>query len=162
MALYTVTDWLGLVPVAIGLCFGALGLIQWIKRKKLQKVDPDLLLLGGFYLVVGGVYLLFEALVINCRPVLINGILEVSYPSSTTLLVLCILPTAIMQVRWRVKQNPLCTILALLLAAFTAFMVVGRLYSGVHWLTDIVGGILLATALDTAYAALCTVTQRKK
>ena len=155
LSLYTVTDWLGLVPVAVGLMFSILGLFQWIRRKQLAKVDPDLLLLGGFYLVVGGVYLLFEHLVINYRPILLNGVLEVSYPSSTTLLALCILPTAILQIRRRIKKKAIRVPLALVLVALTAFMVVGRICSGVHWLTDIVGGILLSAALVTAYAALC-------
>ena len=97
MVLYTVTDWLGLVPLMIVMGFGTLGLFQWIKRKHLLKVDYSLLVLGGFYIVVIAVYILFEILIVNYRPVLINGYLEASYPSSTTMLVMCVMPTAIMQ-----------------------------------------------------------------
>ncbi len=161
LSLYTVTDWLGLVPVALGLGFAILGLAQWIRRKTIAKVDKDLLLLGGFYLVVCGAYLLFEYVVINYRPVLIGGNLEVSYPSSTTLLVLCILPTTIWQVCRRIRSKAIRTALTFSLGAFTAFMVIGRLLSGVHWLTDIVGGILLSAALVTAYTALCNPRQPK-
>ena len=81
MSLYTITDWLGLVPLMFVMGFGTLGLIQWIKRKHLLKVDYSILVLGGFYIVVMAAYVLFEVLVINYRPVLINGILEASYPS---------------------------------------------------------------------------------
>ena len=153
MTLYTLTDWLGLVPIAVALAFAVLGLVQWIKRKHLGKVDKDLLALGGFYLVVMGVYVLFEFIVINRRPVLIEGYLEASYPSSTTLLVLCVIPTATTQLHARIK-NVLCRrITCFLLLSFTAFMVVGRLISGVHWLTDIIGGAWLSAGLVTAYHA---------
>ena len=153
MQLYILTDWLGLVPVAFCLGFGVLGLAQWIGRKQLLRVDRDLLALGGFYLLVMAAYLLFEQVVINHRPVLIEGRLEVSYPSSTTLLSLCVLPTAAMQLRRRIRRPLLRGWVVAALWGFTGFMVVGRLLSGVHWLTDILGGILLSTALVHAYTA---------
>ena len=102
MSLYTVTDWLGLVPIAFAIGFALLGLIQWVKRKHLRQVDFSILVLGGFYLLVMAAYVLFEVFVINYRPVLINGCLEASYPSSTTMLVLCVMPTAIMQLNTRI------------------------------------------------------------
>ncbi|MER2182702.1 MAG: phosphoesterase PA-phosphatase, partial [Clostridia bacterium] len=80
--LYTVTDWLGLVPIFICGCFGILGLCQWIRRKRFFRVDADILLLGAYYLLVIAGYLLFEMVPINYRPVLIDGYLEASYPSS--------------------------------------------------------------------------------
>lgn len=151
-ALYTLTDWLGLVPIGIALGFAVLGLVQLIRRKSLLKVDRDILILGGFYIVVLAAYLLFETVVINFRPVLIDGKLEASYPSSTTMLALCILPTAMMQLKTRIRSDAVrCAILGIL-AAFTVFMVVGRLISGVHWLTDIIGGVLLSVGLVMLYA----------
>ena len=105
MSLYTITDWLGLVPLVFVIGFALLGLIQWIKRKHLLKVDYNILILGGFYIVVMAVYVLFEMLVVNYRPVLINGYLEASYPSSTTMLVMCVMPTAIMQFNARIKND---------------------------------------------------------
>ena len=151
MSLYTITDWLGLVPIGFMLGFALLGLLQWIKRRSLRQVDYSILVLGGFYLVVMAVYLFFEMLVVNYRPVLINGILEASYPSSTTLLVLCVMPTAIMQLNERIKNCALRRCIAFILAAFILFMVIGRLVSGVHWLTDIVGGALLSAGLVMLY-----------
>jgi len=105
MSLYTVTDWLGLVPIGFAVGFALLGLIQWIKRKSFWKVDSDILLLGGFYLAVMGIYLFFEEFPINFRPVLIEGTLEASYPSSTTLLVVCVMPTALLQLNVRIKKR---------------------------------------------------------
>ena len=58
--LYTVTDWLGLVPIAVAFGFAVLGLVQWIKRKSILKVDRSLFVLGGFYILVMAVYILFE------------------------------------------------------------------------------------------------------
>ena len=155
MPIYTITDWLGLVPVAIGLGFAVLGLVQWIRRKDIRRVDFDILVLGAFYLLMLGVYLLFETVVINYRPILIGGYLEVSYPSSTTLLVLCVMPTTLWQL-WRRTQNLVWRrILTGAIVAFMLFMVVGRLLAGVHWLTDIVGGGLLAAGMVTLYDAVC-------
>lgn len=155
MSIYTVTDWLGLVPVAIGFGFAALGLVQWIRRKSIRKVDYDLWVLGGFYLLMLAVYLLFESVVINYRPVLIHGFLEVSYPSSTTLLVLCVMPTTMLQLHRRLQHRLLRPVLQTIIVLFMLFMVVGRLLAGVHWLTDIVGGVLLAGGMVLLYDAVC-------
>ena len=151
MSLYTITDWLGLVPLIFVMGFGTLGLIQWIKRKHLLKVDYNILILGGFYIVVMAVYVLFEMVVVNYRPVLIGGILESSYPSSTTMLVMCVMPTAIMQFNARIKNNVLKRSVASAIIAFIVFMVIGRLVSGVHWFTDIIGGALFSTGLVLLY-----------
>ena len=154
MSLYTITDWLGLVPLMFVMGFGTLGLIQWIKRKHLLKVDYSIFVLGGFYIVVMAVYVLFEMLVVNYRPVLISGILEASYPSSTTMLVMCVMPTAIMQFNVRIKNNVLKRFVASAIIAFIVFMVIGRLVSGVHWFTGIIGGALLSTGLVLMYHAI--------
>ena len=154
MSLYTITDWLGLVPLVFVMGFGTLGLIQWIQRKHLLKVDYNILVLGGFYIVVMTVYVLFEILAVNYRPVLIGGILEASYPSSTTMLVMCVMPTAVMQFNTRIKNNVLKRCVASAIIAFNVFMVIGRLISGVHWFTDIIGGALLSTGLVLMYRAI--------
>ena len=151
MALYTLTDWLGLVPVAFILGFAILGLMQWIRRRSLLKVDFSIRILGVFYIIVMAAYLFFEGFIVNYRPVLIGGALEASYPSSTTLLVTCVMPTAMMQLKRRIRRPRLRQSVNALLAAFTAFMVTGRLVSGVHWLSDIIGGLLLSAGLVMLY-----------
>ena len=152
--LYTVTDWLGLVPIAVALGFAILGLVQLIKRKSLWKVDHSILALGVFYIVVMAAYVFFEVVVINYRPTLIDGYLEASYPSSTTMLVMCVMPTAAMQLNARIKNTVFrrCAIIAIV--AFTAFMVIGRLISGVHWITDIIGGALFSAGVVTTYFSI--------
>lgn len=154
-ALYTLTDWLGLVPVAAALGFAVLGLVQLLSRRSLCRVDRSLLVLGGFYLVVLAAYLLFEEVPLNYRPVLIDGRSEASYPSSTTLLALCVLPTAMLQLRRRMHAGPARAAVLGALGLFAAFLVVCRLLSGVHWLSDIVGGMLLSGGLVLLYASAC-------
>ena len=156
MWLYTVTDWAGLVPVVFCLGFAALGLIQWIKRKKIWKVDFSILVLGGYYILVLALYLLFEEFVLNYRPVLIDGYLEASYPSSTTLLVLCVMPTANMQLKQCTKHR----FIPVAINVFTVFMVIGRLISGVHWLSDIIGGVLLGAGLVMLYNAVVKTVEK--
>ena len=154
MFLYTITDWLGLVPIGVAFGFAVLGLVQWVGRKSLFKVDRSILALGGFYIIVLAMYILFEIVVINYRPVLIDGYLEASYPSSTTMLVMCVMPTAMMQLHARIKSDVFRRCVLISIAAFTAFMVIGRLASGVHWLTDIIGGALVSAGLVITYASV--------
>ena len=154
MSLYIITDWLGLVPIGVAMGFAILGLAQWIRRKRLLQVDRSILALGGFYLAVIMVYVFFEMVVINYRPVPIDDFLEASYPSSTTMLVLCVMPTAIMQLNARIRNRGIRRCVAFAIAAFTAFMVIGRLASGVHWLSDIVGGALVSSGMVMMYHAI--------
>lgn len=161
MRLYTVTDWLGLVPILICGCFGTLGLRQWIQRKKLFRVDRDILILGVYYLLVIAGYLLFEMIPINYRPVLINGYLEASYPSSTTLLVLSVMPTLKFQADRRCSNRKIRYGVIVFAAAFSAFMVIGRLISGVHWATDIIGSVFLSAGLFPLYCAAVTYADQK-
>jgi len=154
MKLYALTDWLGFIPLFIVMGFALLGLTQWIQRKSILKVDRSILILGGFYLVTLGVFLFFENCVINFRPVLIEGMLEASYPSSTTMLVICVMSTAVIQMEERIHNCELKSRATVLIYGFTVFMVAGRLLSGVHWFTDIVGGILVSTVLVLLYAGI--------
>ena len=156
LSLYTITDWLGLVPIAVALGFAILGLVQLIKRKSLWKVDHSILALGVFYIVVMSAYVFFEMVVINYRPTLINGYPEASYPSSTTMLVTCVMPTAAMQMNARIKNAALRRCAIITIIAFTAFMVMGRLISGVHWITDIIGGLLFIAGIDLIYYSIIT------
>ena len=155
--LYTVTDWLGLVPIAVALGFAILGLVQLIKRKSLWKVDHSILALGVFYIVVMAAYLVFEIVVINYRPTLIEGYLEASYPSSTTMLVMCVMPTAAMQLNARIKNTVFRRCVMITIIVFIAFMVIGRFLSGVHWITDIIGGALFSAGVVTTYFSICNI-----
>jgi undecaprenyl-diphosphatase len=162
MTVYTITDWLGLVPIFICLCFGVMGLVQLIKRRSLLRVDSDILLLGVYYVMVIACYLIFEMIPINYRPVLIEGRLEASYPSSTTLLVLSVIPTLMFQVNRRVSNTIIRKVAAVFVIAFSAFMVIGRLISGVHWATDIIGSVLLSSGLYMQYRSAVLYSDKAK
>lgn len=162
MLIYTITDWLGLVPIIICMCFGVLGLVQMIHRRSLLKVDSDILLLGAYYVVVILGYLLFEMVPINYRPILIGGNLEASYPSSTTLLVLSVMPTLKYQSERRIAKPVTRKAIAVFVIVFSAFMVLGRLIAGVHWATDIVGSVFLSSGLFMIYRFMAEYTRPKK
>ena len=154
MAIYTITDWLGLVPIFICMIFGGVGFVQLIKRRSLFKVDFDIIFLGIYYVIVIFGYLIFEMIPINYRPILIEGFMEASYPSSTTLLVLSVMPTFIFQVKRRVKNTIAIKVMSIIAMLFSMFMVIGRWICGVHWFTDIIGSILLSAGLFYSYRAV--------
>lgn len=161
MAVYTITDWLGLVPLCICMIFGIMGCVQLIKRRSLLKVDLDITFLGVYYVIVILGYLIFEMIPINYRPILIEGILEVSYPSSTTLLVLSVMPTLIFQVNQRVENATVKRGIRILAISFSLFMVIGRTVSGVHWFTDIVGSVILSAGLFCIYKAVVLLCRKE-
>lgn len=153
MAIYTITDWMGLVPVVICLIFAGIGLVQLIKRRSIFRVDADIMILGVYFVIVFLAYAIFEIIPINYRPILIEGRMEASYPSSTTLLVLSVMPALVEQIKRRLSGIRVKQIITIAAIAFSVFMVTGRLISGVHWFTDIVGGELLGVGLYMLYKA---------
>ena len=153
MAIYTITDWMGLVPVVICLVFAGIGLVQLIKRRSIFRVDADIMILGVYFVIVFLAYAIFEIIPINYRPILIEGRMEASYPSSTTLLVLSVMPALVEQIKRRLSGIRVKQIITIAAIAFSVFMVTGRLISGVHWFTDIVGGELLSAGLFMLYKA---------
>ena len=162
MTIYTITDWLGLVPIAVCLGFGVVGVFQLIRRRSLLRVDPDIILLGLYYILVILAYLVFEMVPINYRPILIGGALEASYPSSTTLLVLSVMPTLKLQIDRRTDKPLVRNVTGLFVIAFSAFMVIGRLTAGVHWATDIIGAVFLSAGLFLLYRYAVDAADRRR
>ena len=70
------------------------------------------------------------------------------------MLVACVLPTAILQLKKRIKHKILQKAVVCFLAVFTVFMIAARVISGVHWLSDVIGGVLISTALVFYYRVL--------
>ena len=162
MVIYTITDWMRLVPVAICLSFAGIGLVQLIKRRSLFRVDADIMILGVYFVIVFLAYAIFEMIPVNYRPILIEGKMEASYPSSTTLLVLSVMPALIEQIQRRLSGITAKRIIKIVGIAFSAFMVIGRLVSGVHWFTDIVGGVLLSAGVFMLYKAAVMLALKEK
>ena len=147
MTIYKITEIIGLIALLIVGIYGLIGLVELIKRKSLLKVDREILLLGGFYVVVLCLYVFFEKCIINYRPTLIDGVLEASYPSSHTVLALCVCISSIM-VNNRLFKDLKITKYANIICIVIAILIVfGRLISGVHWFSDIIGGVLFSVAL---------------
>ena len=162
MSLYVITDWLSLLPLSVCAFFAGIGLGQLIRRKSLKKVDMDIIFLGVYYILVILCFIGFEIFPINYRPILIEGVMEASYPSSTTMLVLCVMPTLIFQAKRRFTNETLRKVVYTFTYFYSAFMVVGRLLSGVHWLTDIVSGVLLSAGLFLIYVATVEMWENRK
>lgn len=162
MSIYYITDWLGHVPIFCCFIFGMIGFVQLIKSKSLFKVDFDIIILGIYYIVVIILYLIFEMMPINYRPILIDGILEASYPSSTTLLVLSVMPTVIFQTKRRINNFLSKKIISTAVSLFSVFMIIGRTIAGVHWLTDIIGSIILSAGLYLIYKSSVLLLDKKR
>ena len=154
MIWYHITDWLGLVPIFIAMVYAFIGFIQLIKRKNIFKVDKEIMILGLFYIVVISLYVFFEKFIVNYRPILMNGFLEASYPSSHTLMTICLCGSSII-VNRKLFNNKIAKFVNILSLVIVLITVIGRLLSGVHWFTDIIGGIFIGGALlMTLYSVL--------
>ena len=153
---YELTELFGLAALAVCGAFAVVGLVQLIRRKSFKQVDRRIYALAGLYVLTVLLYVLFEKVVINYRPILMDGSLEASYPSSHTMIVVAIMGTAVMAFRalcpWR---RGWCLAADIFAAVVIAVTVMGRLIAGVHWLTDIVGGLLLSAALVVSYWVVC-------
>ena len=161
MTLYKVTQVTGYLAILSVVIFGLWGVWQLIQRKSIARMDKDILLLGGLYAALAVCYLFFEKCIINYRPVILDEGLEASFPSSHTMLAMCLMLAAMEQLRWRLKDQPLGRILSMVCAVLLVVTVIGRLLSGVHWLTDILGGLLLGGALYLFYAGLIDLLRQR-
>ena len=156
MGWYDITDKLGKICILIAPCFALLGLYQLIRRRSLKRVDADLWALAGLYVALGAAYVLFEKVIINYRPVILptETALEASFPSSHAMLAVCLVSSALVQAERRIGNQKVLFLLDVLGVLMMLVMSVGRLASGVHWLTDVLGGVLLGAALTAAYAGV--------
>lgn len=146
MIWYHITDWLGLVPIFMAMTYALIGLIQLIKRKSFFRVDKEIIILGIFYIIVIALYLFFEKVIVNYRPILMDGFIEASYPSSHTLMTVCLCGSSII-VNRKLFNNKLTKIINIISFIVIVITIIGRFISGVHWFTDIIGGILISSAL---------------
>ena len=153
-SLYKITEILGFIVLIVVGIYGLVGLIQLIKRKSLFKVDRKIIILGVFYVVVLAFYLLFEKVIINYRPVILDGVLEASFPSSHTMLSICVCMSAIYVNKDYIKNKSYLNIVNSFLFILMLLVIFGRLISGVHWLSDIVGGLIISSMLLSYFYTL--------
>ncbi len=154
MLWYEITDWLSVAAVLTAFLFALTGTVQLIKRRSLLKVDRAILTLGGMYIIVTGLYILFEVLIVNYRPIIMPGGTgpEASFPSSHTMLVCVIMGSAMMLIDRYIGVKTLQSLLRIICAVIIGVTVIGRSIAGVHWFTDILGGILISAALLALFA----------
>ncbi len=144
---YKFTDILGFIPIIIAFIYGLKGIVQLIKRKNLFKVDFEILILGVFYVLAIIIYVFFEVVIINYRPALIDNVLEASYPSSHTILSIFILLSSVIVNKYLIKDKIIRKKISIFLIITMILILLGRILSGVHWFTDIVGGMLISLFL---------------
>ena len=162
--LYTITQALGVLALLVCGYFALVGAIQLVRRRRILAVDRNILVTGGLYVVVLALYAFFEKVIVNYRPVIMPdaAMPEASYPSSHTMLICVVMISAMMLMKDYMFPNPrvrkIARIVCWVIVGVTVF---GRLFCGVHWFTDIVGGVLLSAGLLNLYASLLTEPRRK-
>ena len=158
---YKISEILGFFALALVGCYALIGFYQLIKRKSLLKVDKEIIALGCFYVLVLGLYFLFDKLCINYRPVLENGKLEASFPSSHTMLAICVCISAVW-INKKLFKSDMTKIFNALLLIVVVGTVFARLLAGVHWFTDIVGGIIISSALLMVFKTVLQIINKGK
>lgn len=150
---YNLTEVIGYVAILLALGFGILGVVQFAKRRSFKKVDKNLYVLLGLYILIAITYVFFEKVIINYRPI-VNVELEASFPSTHTMLVLCIAGSGVIEFDRYVKDKKVNLTIKIILFLMILLTVVGRLLSGVHWFSDILGGLLISTCYVSLYAGV--------
>ncbi len=152
--MYEMTQLLGYFSIFVCAVFGVIGAKQLFTTKSLKKVDPDLICLGILYILAILAYVIFSKVAINYRPVLEDGVLEASFPSSHTVLGVVVFASLLIEIRRKVK-DPLRSLIGKIGCLFMiAIIVGGRFLSGWHWATDIISGIILSIALIFTFLAI--------
>ena len=152
---YYITEILGILALLVAAAFAILGFVQLIKNKSIKSIDYKLLILAVFYVLVALIYFVFEFAIINYRPILVEGVLEASYPSSHTMLTVFILGSAMILYRSLFADKKILRfVLDVISFSIMGFVVIGRLLAGMHWLTDIIAGLLVSVSLIFIYYAV--------
>lgn len=161
--MYGISEIFGYLAIVTVGIFGLFGFMQLIIKKGFAKVDKDLYILAGLYACVLVSYIVFEKVIINYRPVILEEGLEASYPSSHTMMSVAFMLAAIQQFSMRLKKNAKARIIVLVICTIVGVgIIVTRLLAGVHWLTDIIGGVLLASAWFMLYLAIIRTIYKDK
>lgn len=142
---YEITTYIGILPFGLALYYAFIGIKELIEKKSIRKVDKKLIALGIFYVIIMCIYCFFEKVIINFRPILIDGKLEASYPSSHTLLALCICGSSLKVSKYFIKNERIRKIVNILTTIIMIIIFIGRIISGVHWASDIIGGIIISS-----------------
>ncbi|MBR5782588.1 MAG: phosphatase PAP2 family protein [Clostridia bacterium] len=151
---YSVTETLGYAAVVVMAIFIGMALGQLYKRKSLKRVDGALIALITVYTLLAFLYVFFEIVIINYRPVLEENALAASFPSSHTMLICTAMLSGCLHMERLTEDKVIRGVATAFAYIVVIITVVGRALSGVHWLTDIIGGVLISAALVMLYIGL--------
>ena len=144
-----ITDIILVASIAVLGVFAVLGLYQWIKRKSLKKVDKPLLVMLVPLAFMAATYIIFDKfLILNTRP---NGSGEPSFPSTHTMVVATIFLLAAIILPNYIKSKTARIILDTIMLLFIILVSVGRVLANMHWVSDVVGGLIFAVIFATIY-----------
>lgn len=157
-----VSDIIMVISLLVVCLFIVVGIVQLVNRKSLKKVDKNIFVVAGLYVAVVIVFVLFEVVVVNNRPILENGELVASFPSTHVLISLSILLSGLIQFhKFYMKNHKMLIVADILVSILAVMIVIGRMLSGVHWITDILGSILISGALVYIYNGVLEIVMNK-
>ncbi len=143
------------LSIAIVLAFAVVGLVQLIKRKSFKKVDPIIYVLLATYVISVAFYLIFEIAKINYSPFSTPDELKASYPSSHILAFSVFLTTGVIALFHYFKANKILIIVTYILTGLLCLVfALSRLYSGEHYLSDVIGSLLLSGIIISLFVSL--------
>lgn len=142
--------------------FAVITVVEMFVRKGFFKADQSLYALGVIYVLVLLAYVLFEKVIINYRPIDLGEGLEASYPSSHTMLAVVVFVTAAIQFKYRLEESALKKAVITVMYVLNGLMILCRLLSGVHWFTDILGGVILSSVFISLYLNMISFINDRK
>lgn len=158
----TISTLLFVIAGVVVLTLATIAVVEMIKSKSLFKINHKLLLVALLYVLTAIFYVIFEFVIINYRPLLDEGLIKASYPSSHTLLICVVCLSACLIVPDYIKSNPLKITITTILCLISVLAPITRLLAGMHWFTDVVASIILSLALVMLYYSTSSYISSKK
>lgn len=123
-----------------------IGLYQLITRKSLFKVDSFIIIFGIFLVAAVILWILFDYVIkINYRPLNPN---EGSFPSTHVLLTVFLTNVGGLMLAKYCKNTTLIIVAYVVSLLFIILVVLFRILSGMHYITDVFGGLFLGFSLS--------------
>ena len=148
--------------IALG-AFAVLGLVQWIKRKSLKKVDKQLRWFPLPLALMAATYVVFDKFLpkfFDFMPTRPNGSGEPSFPSTHVMIVATIFFITTIILPKYIKNKVVRIILELLMVIGLALTCTGRVMANMHTPIDVLGGIAFAFIFAEIYFQI--IKPRKK
>lgn len=132
-----------------------LGVVQLIQRKNILKVDKEILVFGCLVVLMIIIWLFFDkVLIVNNRPILVDGKVECSFPSTHIMITSFALLSGSYYLFKKINKKHLTIIMYVASAIIVTICFLGRVLSGMHFLTDAVCGLLMGLFLFFSLLAI--------